>query len=351
MIRVGLVGYGYAGRTFHAPLLRTTPGFELVLVGSTRADRVHADLPAVSVLAPEEVCVEPSVDLVVIATPTDTHVPLATLALRAGKHVVVEKPFAATLDEARRLTSLAQRAERVLAVFQNRRWDGDFLAVTELLLRDALGDISHFESHFDRYRPLVRDRWRERAGVGSGLWNDLGPHLVDQALQLFGLPERVTASLVAQRAGAVSDDWAHVILEYPRVRVILHASVLVPAPRLRFVVHGQLASWIKYGIDAQESRLLAALGSDQEKVAHDAEQGMLIDGKSGTESRTPIPPGDYGQFYIQLGEALRGAGHNPVPAQQALAVTAVVETATRSSAEGCALGLPLTEEEAQGFNR
>ena len=167
--------------------------------------------------------------------------------------------LAPTIEEARELALLAQRTNRVLAAFQSRRWDGDFLAVTDLLARGVLGEVSHFESHFNRYRPIVRDRWRERAGVGSGLWYDLGPHLVDQALQLFGLPDRVIGSLAAQRAGAQSDDWAHVILEYSRLRVILHTSVLVAAPLPRFIVHGQAGSWIKHGLDVQERQLVAAL--------------------------------------------------------------------------------------------
>jgi len=159
MIRVALIGYGYAGRTFHAPLIRATPGLELAAIGSSRPERVHADLPDVSVVASlEETVALPSVELVVIATPNDTHVPMARTALRAGKHVVLEKPFALTLEQARELVSLAHSTRRVLAVFQNRRWDGDFLAATDLLARAALGDVSHFESHFDRYRPLVRDR-------------------------------------------------------------------------------------------------------------------------------------------------------------------------------------------------
>ena len=242
MIGVALIGYGYAGRVFHAPLIRATPGLELAIISSSRPERVRADLPGIPVVSsPEEACALPSVELVVIATPNDTHVPIATMALRAGKHVVVEKPMAPTLEGAREIAALAQSLDRVLAVFQNRRWDGDFLGLTDLLRSSALGDVTHFESHFDRYRPIVRDRWRERAGVGSGVWYDLGPHLVDQVLQLFGLPDRVMAAMAAQRAGAQSDDWAHVVLEYSRLRVILHASMLVAAPLPRFIVHGTTA--------------------------------------------------------------------------------------------------------------
>jgi predicted dehydrogenase len=350
MIRVGLIGYGYAGRTFHAPLIRATPGLELAAISSSRPGRVGADLPGMLVVpSPGGICALPAVDLVVIATPNDTHLPLTMMALDAGKHVVVEKPFAPAIEDARALVSHARRARRVLAVFQNRRWDGDFLAATDLLARCALGDVSHFESHFDRYRPLVRDRWRERAGAGTGLWHDLGPHLVDQALQLFGLPDRVMASQAAQRAGALSDDWAHAILAYGSRRVILHASMLVAAPLPRFVIHGHTGSWIKYGLDAQEHHLVAALTPGETGRQHDGERAVLVDGTSGAESETPIPRGDYTQFYAHLRDAVQGAGSNPVPPEQALAVTAVVETAIRSAAEGRALEVPLTESERRGF--
>jgi len=350
MIRVALIGYGYAGRTFHTPLIRGTPAFELASVCSSRAERVHADLPGVRVVAsPEEACALPFVDLVVIATPHDSHVRLAAMALGAGKHVVLEKPAATTLDEARELAKAAQNAPRVLAVFHNRRWDGDFLAVSDLLSRGVLGEISHFESHFDRFRPIVRDRWRERAGAGAGLWYDLGPHLVDQALRLFGLPDRVTASFAAQRAGAQTDDWAHVILDYGRRRVILHASVLVAAPPTRFAVHGHAGSWIKYGVDGQERRLIAALTPDAAGPPPDDERAVLIDGVDGAQREMPIPRGDYRQFYVQLAAALHGGGHNPVPLAEALPVIAVVETAIRSAAEGRSLTLPLSDAEIRAF--
>ena len=352
MIRVALIGYGYAGRTFHAPLIRTTRGLELALVSSSRADQIRAELPGVAVTAsPEDACVSPSVDLVVVATPNDSHVRLASMALEAGKHVVLEKPFAPTLRDARGLASLAGRTGRILAAFQNRRWDADFMAVTDLLRRGALGELLHFESHFDRYRPVVRDRWRERAGVGAGLWYDLGPHLVDQALQLFGVPDRVTASLVAQRAGAQSDDWAHVVLEYGRMRAILHTSVLVPGTTTRFILHGTTASWIKRGLDRQEQDLIAALPPGNAAAADAEEHAVSIDGASGTETPTPIPRGDYRRFYSQLRDAILGSGRNPVPPAQAVAVTAVVETAIQSSAERRSLTVPLTDEEIASLPR
>jgi predicted dehydrogenase len=350
MIRVALIGYGYAGRTFHAPLIRATPGLDLAVVCSRQPDRVRADLPDTPVVAsPEEVCALSFVELIVIATPNDTHAPLAAMALRAGRHVVIDKPFTVTLDEARQLASLADTSGRVVAVFHSRRWDGDFLAVKELVVSGALGSISHFESHFDRYRPVVRDRWRERAGAGAGLWYDLGPHLVDQALQLFGLPDRVVGSFAAQRTGAQSDDWAHVVFEYRHVRVVLHASVLVAAPMPRFIVHGQAGSWIKYGVDVQERRLVAALTPGAVAAGGPAERAESIEGATGAARETPIPRGDYGRFYLALVDALRFDGANPVPPAQALPVVAAIETAIRSAAEGRALSLPLTDAEVRAF--
>jgi predicted dehydrogenase len=349
MTRVALIGYGYAGRTFHTPLIRRTPGLELAVVCSSRAERVRADLPDIPIISsPQDACAMPSVDLVVVATPHDSHVSIATMALRAGKHVVLEKPVATTLEQARQLASVARHIDRVLAVFHNRRWDGDFLTLTDLLSRGVVGNISHVESHFDRFRPVVRDRWREGAGPGAGLWYDLGPHLVDQALRLFGLPDRVTASLAAQRAGAQSDDWAHVILEYGRRRVILHTSVLVAAPPPRFAVHGDAGSWLKYGVDAQERQLIAALTPGSAAALPDDEVAVLV-GVSGTKREMPIPRGDYRQFYVQLEAAVRGDGRNPVPLDQALAVVAVVETAIRASAEGRSFTLPLTDAEILAF--
>jgi predicted dehydrogenase len=338
MIRVAVVGYGYAGRTFHAQLIRATPGLELAAISTSRPERVHAELRGVAAAAsPEEICAAPSIDLVVVATPNDTHGSIATLALGAGKHVVIEKPLAPTLAESRDLVSMAARERRLLAVFHNRRWDGDFLALTDLVASGVLGEITHVESHFDRYRPVVRDRWRERPGVGAGLWYDLGPHLVDQALQLFGLPDRVAGHLAAQRPGALVDDWAHVILEYGRRRVVLPTSVVAAAAPPRFVVHGLAGSWIKYGLDRQERLLVAALKPDAPETAHDDERAVLVDGVTGADKDTPVPRGDYRQFYARLRDAILGLGANPVPPEQALAVMAVVEAAITSSAEGRAV--------------
>jgi len=213
----------------------------------------------------------------------------------------------------------------------------------------ALGDVTHFESHFDRYRPLVRDRWRERPGPGSGVWNDLGPHLADQALQLFGLPDSIGGSLAAHRAGAHTDDWAHVVLRYGRRAVLLHASMLAAAGP-RFIVHGSRGTWLKVGIDPQEFELSAAMGVALGGAAP-VESATFVEGTSRVETVTPIPRGDYRRFYTALRDAIRGEGTNPVPPAQAIAATAVVETAARSAEEGRVLPLPLTAEERAAFAR
>ncbi|GHK51188.1 hypothetical protein KPZU09_09240 [Klebsiella pneumoniae] len=180
-IRVGLVGFGYASKTFHAPLIGGTPGMALKAVASSDADKVHADWPGVKVMsAPGDLLDDPDIDLVVIATPNDTHFPLAKAALEAGKHVVVDKPFTVTLSQARELESLAKHCGRILSVFHNRRWDSDFLTVSALINEGQLGEVCYFKSHFDRFRPQVRQRWREQAGPGSGIWYDLAPHLLDR---------------------------------------------------------------------------------------------------------------------------------------------------------------------------
>jgi predicted dehydrogenase len=346
--QVGLIGYGYAGRTFHAPLIRATPGLDLVAVASRDAEKVHGDLPDVTVMSPDALFTAPDVDVVVIATPNHTHAPLSVSALRAGKHVVVDKPFAVTLDEARAIVKVAEDERRMMTVFQNRRWDSDFLGVRSAIASRAVGEVAHFESHIDRYRPEVRARWREEPGPGAGLWYDLGPHLVDQALLIFGLPSKVLGVLRMQRAGARTDDWAHAILDYERVRVVLHASLLSAARLPRFIVHGPAGSWIKYGVDVQEQQLMAGLRPGEERWGEDGDLALLFD-SSGAARPMTAPPGDYRRFYVQFRDALTGAAPNPVSPAQAIAVMAIIETATESSAAGRTLPLPLTDAERRDF--
>ncbi len=330
MIRAGLIGYGFAGRVFHAPLIAATQGYELAVVVSSRPAEIAAAYPDVDVLPdPAALIARDGIDLVVIATPNDTHAPLAIQALAAGKHVVVDKPFALSVAEAEHVIAAAARARKHLAVFHNRRFDSDFLTIRAAIDDGLIGRVVHFESHFDRFRPQVRDRWREGHGPGAGIWFDLGPHLVDQALQLFGMPEAVTADLAALRDDAVADDWAHVTLHYPDLRVILHASMLVAGGVPRFIVHGTEGSLVKARPDQQEAQLLAGLAPGGEGWGQDPDALQFITA-SGPQA-LPAEAGDQRRFYQQLGAAIRGEGQNPVPPAQALAVMKIIETAIKSS--------------------
>lgn len=344
--RVALIGYGYAGKTFHTPLIAATPRLALTLVASSDAGKVHADLPDVEVVAdPLRAIGDERIDLVVVATPNDSHAPLARAALEAGRHVVVDKPFTATLAEARELAALATQQQRLLSVFHNRRWDSDFLGVRQVIDDDLIGAVTHFESHFDRFRPQVRKRWREQAGAGSGLWFDLGPHLVDQALQLFGLPDRVTASFATQREDAQTEDWAHVVLDYGARRVLLHGSMLAAGGSARFTVHGNRGSLVKPGMDPQEVQLLRELRPGDADWGVDDDALLLYDGSDAPPRRLPTPPGDQGRYYSAIRDALAGHGDNPVTPLQAVAVMAVLETATKAAHSGRTMRLPLTAQE------
>lgn len=338
-LRVGLIGYGYAGRTFHAPLIAAVPGLRLAAVASRDAARVNADWPDAEVIgSPQALLGRPDIDLVVIASPNDSHYPLARAALAAGRHVVVDKPFTLTLAEARELGALADARGRLLSVFHNRRWDGDFLTLRALAEQGTLGRIVHLEAAFDRYRPAVRDRWREAAVPGGGLWFDLGPHLLDQALQLLGWPEAITLDQALLRDGGHADDWFLARLDYPAARVVLRASMLAAAPSPRFVVHGTAGSWVKHGLDPQEEALKAgARPAWPPAPGWGADRGAsLITRPRGQALHTdhwPLQSGSQMAYYAAVREALCAGAPNPVTPVEAAAVMALIELGRRSARE------------------
>lgn len=308
-MRVGLLGYGFAGKTIHAPLICSVAGLELIRMMSGHAA--------------DEVIDDPAVDLIVIATPNATHYDLARRALLAGKHVVVDKPFTVTVAEARALIDLAAQRRRFLSVFHSRRFDGDFLTVRALLERRELGDLAQFESHYDRFRPVVQNRWRERAEPGSGIWFDLGAHLVDQTLQLFGMPDFISGDLAVQREGGQAIDYFHVILRYGKMRAILHGANLAAAETPRFVLHGDTASFVKYGMDTQEPALRRGELPGSAGWGEDSRNGIVTT----ADGSHPIDtiPGDYRAFYEAVRDAIENGGPNPVPPEQALLVMQVLE--------------------------
>jgi predicted dehydrogenase len=349
-VRVGLIGYGYAGKTFHAPLIQSVTGLELTVVGSSKRDTVAADLPWVIVCSNmEEVATHPKVDLLVIASPNESHYQLAAAALHSGKHVVVDKPFTVRLADARSLVQLAEEKGQLLSVFHNRRWDSEVLAAKAIVESGVLGEVSHFETHIDRFRPQVRQRWREQTGPGAGLWFDLGPHLIDQAVQLFGLPQTINASFAVLRKGGETDDWAHVQLNYKSLRVILHASLLVSGGVPRSVLHGTLGSWVKFGADVQEKQLVAGLRPSSPGFGDDPDPGILYEGATGKQTKIPAPAANQVEYYLGIREALRGRQPNPVPPEQASAVMSILETSFQSDAAGRVLPLQLTSKERGAF--
>ncbi|APP81884.1 oxidoreductase [Xanthomonas hortorum] len=333
---LAVVGYGYVGRTFHAPLIASTPGLQLHSVVSSKPQQAQADFPDVAVLADLETALaDPALDAVVLATPNQTHAPFALQALAAGKHVLVDKPFALDAAQAREVVDAAAAAGRIVSVFQNRRWDADFLTVRRLIDEGQLGEVVEFHSHFDRYRPQVRDRWRESDIPGAGLWYDLGPHLLDQALQLFGTPQAISADLQRQRSQARSDDYFHVTLRYPRLRVILHAGSLVADSSLRFAVHGTRGSYLKHGLDTQEDQLRAGRRPGTAGWGVDPLPGTVtrVDEEGRVHTHQPDTlPGDYRNCYAAFRDALAGTGPAPVSGADAVQLMELLELAQRSAA-------------------
>ncbi|RSU74845.1 oxidoreductase [Sphingomonas sp. S-NIH.Pt3_0716] len=330
-IGVGLIGYGLGGRAFHAPYVMATPGMALRAVVSRDPAKVHAGLPGMQVVPDVDALLTlPGIDLVIVCSPDELHADHAIAALRAGKHVLVDKPFATTLADARRVAAEAEGAGRLLAVFQNRRWDADFRTLRRLIAEGRLGEIIQFESHFDRWRPIPATSWKDARA--AGIWQDLGPHLVDQALCLFGKPEGVSADITALREGAASPDYFHVTLRYPRHRVLLHATKQAAAHGLRFVVHGTGGSWIKNGTDGQEAATVAGQRPEGTDWGVDPQPGHLTDA-TGDTHMVMNERGDYRLFWQALADAIRGEGANPVPADEAIAVMEILEAGLRSSAE------------------
>ncbi|MES2327428.1 MAG: Gfo/Idh/MocA family oxidoreductase [Pseudomonadota bacterium] len=328
MIRVGLVGYGLAGSTFHEPLIRACGGLELAAALTSR------DHPRR--IGSFEDLLERS-DLVVIASPNQHHFPQAKAALEQGKHVVVDKPFTVSLDEADELIALADRQQRVLTVFHNRRWDGDFQTVRRSL--PELGEVLLYEANWDRFRPSIKHGWREVPERGAGILNDLGPHLIDQALQLFGMPEAIAADVVAQRDGAVVDDYFDVTLEYGRLRACLRCSTLMADPRPRFALHGTQGSYVKFGLDPQEAQLKAGMGPGEAGFGVDQCHGVrTLPG--GKPEAVPTERGRYLAFYEAVAAAVLDGAPVPVDPRDARAGLLLIELARRASDEGRRLAVP-----------
>ena len=281
-IRVGVIGFGFVSKTFHVPLLQGADGYKITALSSSHPADVASILPDVDVVAdPKALATHPDIDLVVIASPNETHAPLAEAAMRAGKNVVVDKPFTITVEQARHLGAVATEKDVLLSVFQNRRWDSDFLTIQDAIRRGLVGRIVLFESRIDRFRPDVRDRWREIPGPGAGLLYDLGPHLIDQTLLLFGIPESVQATTAKQRRGAKTDDYFQLVLRYGEMVATLGAGSLVSGGSARFAVHGEKSSVVKQKPDIQEDQLRAGVLPGARDWGLDPDDAVMYEGASG----------------------------------------------------------------------
>ncbi|GGX97470.1 oxidoreductase [Massilia dura] len=333
---VGLIGYGLGGSVFHAPMIAAVPGFRLARIASRRAgpDVLQA-YPGVGLDdTPQALLDDPAIDLVVVCTPNASHFELARAALQAGKHVVVDKPFVLSSAEGDELVALARAAGLRLSVYQNRRWDGDFLTLRRSVESGELGAVHTYRAHFDRYAPQVKDRWKERAQPGAGVLWDLGSHLIDQALQLFGKPCSVTAHLSIQREGAEVEDAFELLLDHGGCRTVLHAGALVRAPGPRYEVHGTLGSFVKYGIDSQEDALKQGKRPGDAGWGHDDPASYAaITGADGTRRVVETVPGAYESFYRGVYHAIADGAEVPVKAQDAVDVIRVIELALRSHRE------------------
>ncbi|WP_420824908.1 Gfo/Idh/MocA family oxidoreductase, partial [Streptomyces coryli] len=347
-LRVGLLGYGLAGSVFHAPLIAATEGLVLDTVSTSNPERqaqARAEFPEVRTAAtPDEVLARADgLDLIVIASPNKTHVPLAKAALEAGLPVVVDKPLAATAAEAEELDALARDRGLLLSVFQNRRWDNDFLTLQKLIGEGALGDVQRFESRFERWRPQLKGGWRESgdpAEIG-GLLYDLGSHVVDQALTLFGPAVSVYAEADVRRPGAAVDDDTFIAITHAGgVRSHLYVSATTAQLGPRFRVLGSRAGYVKYGLDPQEAALRDGKrpGKDEPWGAEpESAWGRLGAGESpltGGGEPVPTEPGDYPAYYAAVAAALRDGGEPPVTAGQAAAALRVLEAARESADTG-----------------
>lgn len=326
MIKTAIVGFGYSAQTFHLPFLKAHPGFELAAVSSRRSEVVAEQLPGLSVVPSlDQLLADERISLVVITLPNQLHYEAAKACLEAGKHVLLEKPMTHSVVEAEALIDLARSRDRLLTVFHNRRWDGDFLTIKALLKEERLGTVHYLSSHFDRFRPEVRQRWKETDESGGGAWYDLGPHLVDQALQLFGPPEGVNGSIRRLRPGSPGVDYFHVSLHYPALEVVLQSSPYCAGPVLRFTLQGEQGCYRKWGLDSQEACLQSAIAPGSQRWRESVcEPDGWVYNREGSHA-LPTQSGDYTGFFDALAKAIQQHAPPPVLAEEAFQSLRLIE--------------------------
>ena len=343
IINTAVIGFGFGGRIFHAPFLAVHPAYSISRILTTdpvkRATAQLAYPQAKLITDYEEALSDPNIDLIVLAIPNHLHFSYATKALEAGKHVVVEKPFTVTSAEAYELIANAKKQDRLVTVYQNRRLDSDFRTVQRILDQGLLGRVVEYEARYDRFRNYIKDSWKQTKVPGGGILYDLGAHLIDQALTLFGFPKEIYADLRMQRDQAVVTDNFELILTYPQLKVTLKAGMLVRERGPRFSVFGTRGTFLKYGMDTQEADLLNgkrpgndhAWGREPKEnwgLINTEVSGITISGKVESER------GDYLQFYDNLHQAICGKTDLLIHPDTARQVIQVIERAYQSHSEG-----------------
>jgi predicted dehydrogenase len=346
MVRVGLIGFGLAAQAFHAPVIRGVPGMELACILERRGTRAQEKYPDVRIARTlDELLADREIQLCVIATPNDSHFELARKCLLAGRDVVVDKPFTPTLRESEELVRLAAELGRLITVYQDRRWDGDFGTVKKIAQSGRLGTIAEYESRYDRFRLEPKaNAWREKADQpAAGVLFDLGPHVIDQALVLFGEPKAITASAFCQRETSQVDDAFDVCLEYPRLRAMVRARIIAFAPGPHFLIHGTKGTFVKYGMDPQEERLRGE--SVPQGTDWGADWGLEAESLWGTLSLVGEPSvkvkterGDYRGFYANVRDAIEKKAPLDVTPEQALRTMRAIVLAHKSSRERRTVG-------------
>jgi scyllo-inositol 2-dehydrogenase (NADP+) len=336
-IVVGIASFGMSGRIFHAPLLTHHDNFTLKRIVQRSGDDAKSLYPgAIVSSSTDELLNDPEIDLIVVNTPDRTHYDLAKRCLEAGKHVILEKPMTQTVAQAEELIEFAGRQQRMLTVFQNRRWDGDFMTVCKVVRSNALGRLVEFESHYDRYRNFIQpNTWKERSEEGAGILTNLGSHMIDQALVLFGIPGAVTAHLRIVRTGGEVDDWYDIRLHYDQLTVLLRASYLVKEPGPRYILHGTKGTFFKYGLDPQEEALKQGIDPQAPEWGTESVEwyGTMVTEKDGVtkSSKLQTLPGNYSAFYDGVADCLENGAQPPVKPMEAATVVRTIEAVQESS--------------------
>lgn len=347
-LRVGLIGFGFSGRVFHAPVMTVIPQISLVQVVERNSRKSQERYPWIEVVSSVEALLkDESIELIVVATPTNDHYHTAKAALLAGKHVVIEKPFTTTTVEADELIALAKRQNRIVSVYHNRRWDGDFLTVSSLLRQKRLGELISCEFNWDRYNPIIRpERWREKAILGAGTLYDLGVHFFDQALCLFGKPRTISADVRILREGGAADDYFDVTLDYQTFKVHLGASNLMKEPRPRYIITGSNGTYVKCGTDPQEEALIAGrLPTMPDWGAESQENWGVLHRKVGDlaqEEQVETLRGSYTSYYQNIYDVIKRKAELLVKPEEARQTIQLVELAFQSDREKRVLDVKIT---------